>query len=312
MKLHGKAKLTSIFVGLILLLGISATGQDYRKYFINKAIADSLIKMGRYDKALDRLRLCVGVREMSTMTDEFYLGYAYFKVGKIDSASFFLNEALSEGFYFQKMDYVDYWQKMGVFDKFNNHKELELIHRKLIKNTMDYLNARPLDSALAEDLISARELDQQYRGKNASDSSWTKQMALDKANREFLKKIIKRYGWPGKKLVGYHGSNSAFLIAQHSDMDTVFQKECLRHIQLAFHKHDVNAADYAYIIDRVRVNSNRPQLFGTQFYMSEDNGIRVLKLKPVEDVQYLNLRRKIFGLPPAEEYLSSSEKKLIK
>jgi tetratricopeptide (TPR) repeat protein len=250
-------RITYSVLAFILLTGYSASCQDYREYFTNKAIADSLIKLGRYDKALEKLRLCVSVREMATITDEFYLGYAYFKAGKIDSASLLLNEALSEGFYFQKLEYVEYWQKMGVFDKFNRYKALQSIREELVKNTMDYFSGKPLDSPLAKDLISARELDQQYRGKNASHSTWKKQVALERANREFLDKIIKRYGWPGKKLVGYHGSNSAFLIAQHSDMDTVFQNECLRHIRLAFHKHDVNAADYAYIIDRHGFESPR-------------------------------------------------------
>lgn len=286
--------------------------QDYQQYFLNKVVVDSLVRLGRYQDAVQNMRKCIGVPEMATMTDEFYIGYAYFKMENIDSAALFLNKALKEGFYFQEMAYVDHWREKGVFDKFKKHKTLETVPGLLIKNTIDYLREEPIDSMLAKELIVARKLDQQHRTGKASDSLWAKQMILDKQNQEFLKKVIQGYGWPGKKLVGYEGSNSTFLIAQHADMDTVFQNVCLKYIQKAFHQHDVNSADYAYIIDRVRVNSNRAQLFGTQFYAIQESGKMKLKLKPVEGEMYLNLRRKIFGLPPVDQYLSSSQERINK
>jgi tetratricopeptide (TPR) repeat protein len=305
----GKRRL--LFVFLFFLCSLSHS-QDYHQYFANKAIADSLIRLGRYEDALENIKLCVAMPEMSTVTDEFYLGYSFFKVGNIDSAAFYLLKALNEGFFFQKMEYVNYWKEKGVFDKFETYKLLEPVEELLTKNTLAYLNAPPLDSVLANELIAARELDQKYRRIHAVDSLWAKQMILDKQNQEFLRKIIQRDGWPGKKMVGYHGSNSAFLIAQHSDMDTTFQRECLNHIRKAFYKHDVNSADYAYIIDRIRINSNRPQLFGTQFYSVVEDGKKTLKLKPVEDEKHLNLRRRLFGLPPADQYLLNSQQRLLK
>lgn len=271
-----------------------------------------MIRLGRYEDAFKNIKLCIVIPEMSTVTDEFYLGYSFFKVGNIDSAAFYLLKALHGGFFFQKMEYVNYWKEKGVFGKFETYKVLEPVQALLTENTQAYLDEIPLDSVLAKQLIAARELDQKYRGTSTSDSLWARQMILDKQNQEFLRQIIQHHGWPGKKLVGYHGSNSAFLIAQHSDMDTTFQRECLNHIQKAFYKHDVNSADYAYIIDRVRINSNRPQLFGTQFYSIVEDGKRMLKLKLVEDEKHLNLRRRLFGLPPVDQYLFSSQQKLLK
>lgn len=304
------AKRNLLFVSLFLLC-FFCHSQAYNQYFTNKAIADSLIRLGRYEDALENMKRCIQMPEMSTVTDEFYLGYSFFKIDNIDSAAFYMLKALNNGFFFQKLEYVNYWKEKGVFEKFETYEPLIQVHELLRKNTLTYLNAEPLDTVLTKELIAARELDQKYRGAHAAESLWAKQIILDKQNQEFLRKIIQREGWPGRKRVGYHGSNSAFLIAQHSDLDTTFQKECLTHIRNAYYKHDVNSADYAYIIDRVRVNSNRPQLFGTQFYSVEENGKKALKLRPVEDEKDLNLRRRIFGLPPVDEYLLSSQQRLL-
>jgi len=296
---------------LFYFLSFSGQSQDYRQYFVNKALADSLISSGRYEDALGNIRLCVAIREMATVTDEFYFGYSFFKIGNVDSAGFYLLKALKAGFFFRKMEYVDYWNEKGVFDKFMKYAVLQGVQELLTRNTLAYLNDHPLDSELASQLIAARELDQKYRG-TAVDSLWIRQMILDKQNQELLRQIIARYGWPGKKLVGYHGSNAAFLIAQHSDMDTIFQRECLGYIREAYYKHDVDPADYAYIVDRVRINSGRPQLFGTQFYPVEEDGKNVLRLKPVEDERHLDLRRRLFGLLPVEEYLRNSQRRFGK
>lgn len=296
----------------LLIVPLLCRSQDYRRYFVNKEIADSLVRSGRYEDALENIRQCVSVLEMSTVTDEFHLGYSFFKVGNIDSAVHYLMKALKGGFFFQKMEYVNYWEEKGVFRKFSAHKPLQAVQELLTKNTIAYINDHLLDSVLARELIIARDLDQKYRAARPDDSLWSRQMTLDMQNQNLLRKIIAQHGWPGKKLVGYHGSNAAFLIAQHADTDTVFQRECLGYIREAYYRHDVNAADYAYIIDRVRVNSGRLQLFGTQFYSVLEDGRKRLRLKPVEDEDHLNLRRRVFGLPPAEEYLLNSQRKLLR
>jgi hypothetical protein len=295
----------------ILIFFSRCHAQDYDQYFLNRVVVDSLVRSGRYEVALKNMRQCIRVPEMVTVSDEFFLGYAYFKTGNIDSASLFMNKAVKEGFHFHKMVYVDDWREKGVFDKFIKVESLKSIPQLLTKNTLDYENQKPSNLVLAGALTDARKLDQQYRHGEISDSLLAKQTRLDKKNQEFLNKIIQQYGWPSEKLVGYEGSNSAFLIAQHADLDTSFQHLCLRHIQLAFYHEEINSADYAYIIDRVRVNSNRQQIFGTQFLTISEKGKMKLKLKPVAAVRYVDLRRRILGLPPVDQYLSSSTERII-
>jgi hypothetical protein len=216
------------------------------------------------------------------------------------------------------MEYVEYWKEHGVFEKFSHFESLASVPEALVRNTQAYVDNTKFDSALARQLVAARVLDQRYRSRRAedaqapADSLWKIQVELDKDNRALLKKVIARHGWPGQSIVGFDGANAAFLIAQHSDLDTVFQRQCLGYLHAAYYKQDLNIADYGYLIDRVRVNTGRPQLFGTQFYMSDVGGKRKLQLKPVERPEALNLRRKVFGLPPVEEYLSASEKRVLR
>lgn len=294
--------------------------QNTDDYFVNKVIADSLIRLGKYEQGLPNLRKCVSAADFTTAADEFYLGYACFKAANIDSAAVFLKKALNAGFHFQKLEYVDYWKRQGVFEKFKRFESLAFIPEALTRNTRTYENNTRFDSALAQQLIATRALDQRYRSRHGgdslrqtqADSLWEIQMRLDKDNREFLKKVIARYGWPGQSIAGFDGANAAFLIAQHSDLDTAFQRECLGYIRAAYYSQDLNIADYGYLIDRLRVNTGRPQLFGTQFYVGNVNGKRTLQLKPLQRPETLNLRRRVLGLPPVKEYLSTSEKRLLK
>jgi hypothetical protein len=323
----GRTNLLVLNPGMIKILIISVLfihivavcdAQDPDDYFVNKEIADSLIRLGRYEQALPNIRKCVSAADFATVADEFFLGYACFKAANIDSAALFLNKALDSGFHFQKMEYVEYWKEHGVFEKFSHFESLASVPEALVRNTRAYVDNTKFDSALARQLVQARMLDQRYRSRRAEDSQapadslWKIQVELDKDNRALLKKVIARHGWPGQSIVGFDGANAAFLIAQHSDLDTVFQRQCLGYLHAAYRKQDLNIADYGYLIDRVRVNTGRPQLFGTQFYVTDVNGKLKLQLKPVERSETLNLRRKVFGLPPVEEYLSASEKRVLR
>lgn len=118
-------------------------------------------------------------------------------------------------------------------------------------------------------------------------------------NTERLKEIINEYGWPGFSLVEKDGSRAAWLLAQHSDQDLEFQKQALELLKKAVEKGEASKRNLAYLTDRVRVNSGKPQLFGTQFKKNKDGkwGPR-----PIKNPENLEKRRKEFGLEPFSEY----------
>ena len=119
---------------------------------------------------------------------------------------------------------------------------------------------------------------------------------LDLANTRRLKKLVARHGWPGQCLVGPIGGQAAWLLAQHADHDLVFQQHCLALLERAVQDQEAPAANWAYLVDRVRVEEGRPQIYGTQFHGQ-------LQPLPIEDEARVDERRAEVGLPPLAEYI---------
>jgi inosine-uridine nucleoside N-ribohydrolase len=123
--------------------------------------------------------------------------------------------------------------------------------------------------------------------------------AIDRDNTERMKRIVERYGWPGKSLVGQDGANAAWLLVQHADQDRAFQRRCLALMSVAAARGEVSKTDFAYLEDRVRVAENKPQRYGTQ--TREVNGKQVPD--PIEDEAHVDARRAEAGMPPLANYL---------
>lgn len=123
-----------------------------------------------------------------------------------------------------------------------------------------------------------------------------RQAQTDRENREWLKAVVERDGWPGRTLVGTDGAHAAWLLVQHADMD--FQRDCLRRMQEC-PAGEVAKIDLAYLTDRVRLGEGRPQIYGTQVEIKNGRW----QPKEVEDAENLDRRRKEVGLPPIAEYL---------
>jgi hypothetical protein len=117
---------------------------------------------------------------------------------------------------------------------------------------------------------------------------------VDRVNTGRMKEIVEQFGWPGYSLVGSEGATAAFLIAQHADRDFAFQEYCLELMRDAVAAGDASAQHLAFLTDRVRVNQNRPQLYGTQVGIVEGQCV----LKEIEDAPGVNERRFAMGLPP--------------
>jgi hypothetical protein len=126
---------------------------------------------------------------------------------------------------------------------------------------------------------------------------------VDKQNTARMKEIVRRYGWPGKTLVGPEAAHAAWLLVQHADSDPAFQKRCLALITEAVKKGEVPAEQMAYLMDRVRIAEKQKQVYGTQFH--DENG----RMEPqsIEDEANVDRRRREVGLPPLAEYRKSIE-----
>jgi hypothetical protein len=117
-----------------------------------------------------------------------------------------------------------------------------------------------------------------------------------------LQKILSDYGYPGFDLVGKQGSRDFWLLVQHLDQWPDFQQEVLEAMKKQVLKKNASSGDYAYLTDRVRLNTNLNQLYGTQVSYNTDSCQAVLR--PTENPESLNKRRGEVGLDRIEEYLN--------
>jgi len=123
----------------------------------------------------------------------------------------------------------------------------------------------------------------------------------DSLNQIKLKMIIEKYGFPTLDMVGKHAVEGVFYIIQHADRDAEWQKSQLPYIEIAVNNGDIDKSKYAYLYDRIKVNSGKKQLYGTQFEEVDfDN--KTTKLRPTEDIKNLDKRRMQLGLSPIEFY----------
>ncbi|MCB0414110.1 MAG: hypothetical protein KDD50_07240 [Bdellovibrionales bacterium] len=129
--------------------------------------------------------------------------------------------------------------------------------------------------------------------------------SLDEENTHDLKDILKRYKWINISQFGEKADRDAWLIVQHADNDPEFQKEILSVLKNLWEQGETNAANYAYLFDRVQssfsdLSKQRPQKYGTQ---GKCVGPGKWEPLPIEDKEHVDSRRSKLGLPPMSEYI---------
>lgn len=148
---------------------------------------------------------------------------------------------------------------------------------------------------LVTELLAMSEADQVMRDAYQTTNEWD--TSVDELNTARLKEIIEEQGWPTISLVGKKAASAAWLLAQHADKDPAFQEKCLE-LMKRLPEDEVVLWNIALFEDRVRTNTGRPQLYGTQFKMSEGQ----FGPLPIEDEEHLEERRAAMGLESFEEY----------
>jgi len=163
------------------------------------------------------------------------------------------------------------------------------------------------EPALRSELLKRVEQDQAIRneliskGVRSPDKAILARMqAIDTANTERMRAIIRLYNWPGPELVGRDGAEAAFLLVQHADL--AFQKEMLPLVEKAYRSGGLSGQSYALLLDRVLVSEGKPQVYGTQAKHFEEWKGQEPTLAPIEDEANVDKRRAEVGLPPLSEY----------
>jgi len=209
--------------------------------------------------------------------------------------------------------------KNGEVSKILSYQDEDML-RRLCKK--EFLTNQKSCNGLSEEAIKNKSLqmeliemyidDQAVRG-NAMNEIITKYgldpnkvtkdegVPVDEKNRNRLKQIFKEFGFPNKELVGRDAMQGIFLMIQHSDGDTDWQKSQLPNIEKAVKNGDMDGQSYAYLYDRIKINAGQKQLYGTQF-ANVDRTKKIAELADTEDIEHLNKRRRDVGMMPIEMY----------
>ncbi|MGB0906519.1 MAG: DUF6624 domain-containing protein [Maricaulaceae bacterium] len=127
---------------------------------------------------------------------------------------------------------------------------------------------------------------------------------VDEKSTVFMKNLLEQYDWIDRRRFGDKISSGAWILVQHADNHVELQSLALSRMEPYLKKwRGIDKGNYAYLWDRVAVNSDRKQRYGTQptWECNEEN---MLTLQPLEDPENVNKRRKKMDLNTVEAGLA--------
>lgn len=158
----------------------------------------------------------------------------------------------------------------------------------------------PSDPQLRERLLEMARVDQQARDGDWSQAMIENMLAVDAANLPEIRKIVADHGGlPAARQVGIEGVSAAWLLVQHADRAPDFQHQVLGMIMPLVESGEVSSHDFALLTDRVLVNADKPQRYGSQL-MAVDGKWQP---KPMEAPEKVDQRRASLGQMPLADYI---------
>ena len=168
--------------------------------------------------------------------------------------------------------------------------------------------------ALSKTLDSLAYVDQwpmQQLFKQLPDSAGRNLVQVEKDNfarhQPILEKIVRQVGYPGFRQVGEKSANNFWLLVQHADAYPAFQRQVLQLMLTEVKRKNASPVNYAYLTDRVAINSGQPEEYGTQV-VYEGPGIGKAIPKSLRDAQNVDRRRAAMGMEPLKNYLDMMSK----
>lgn len=117
---------------------------------------------------------------------------------------------------------------------------------------------------------------------------------VDEEGTVYLQGLLERYDWIDSKRFGSAVSQHAWLLVQHADDHPDFQALALERMPPYLESGGIKRSNYAFLWDRVAVNTGRKQRYGTQPVWECKDG--KLELQPLEDPENVDARRAGMGM----------------
>ncbi len=236
--------------------------------------------------------------------DRYNAACAWALAGNRDSAFFQLNRIAT------KSNFTDYNHMIVDTDleSLHNDKRWKDIC-ELVKQNKDKAEAnlnKPLvailDTIFQNDQGGRMQI-QEIQSKHGNDSKEMKELWKtisynDSIDLIKVVSIIDKYGWAGPDLVGDRGSQTLFLVIQHSDIK--IQDKYLPMMREAVKNKKASPGSLALLEDRVALGHGKKQIYGSQIRYS---GSGEAWVSPLEDPDNVDKRRAEVGLGPLAEYV---------
>jgi hypothetical protein len=127
-------------------------------------------------------------------------------------------------------------------------------------------------------------------------------------NLEDLEVLLQEKGWPKRSQVGPEAAGAAFFVLQHSNASA--QEKYLPAFEKACRENEASWQQYALMFDRMRMNRNLPQRYGTHANL-DNRATGESILYPLEDETKVDEWRKEIGLEPLKDYLKRTNIKYV-
>lgn len=134
--------------------------------------------------------------------------------------------------------------------------------------------------------------------------AFARAQAVDEANTSWIRETVESHGWIDVHRFGERFSAHAWILVQHADDHPEFQADMLEKMGEHLESGGVRKRDYAYLWDRVAVNHDRKQRYGTQPTWECDAN-KMMALKPIEDPDAVEALRVEMGMGTTREQLES-------
>lgn len=151
---------------------------------------------------------------------------------------------------------------------------------------------------LANQVIEMAKIDQELRLQAKPGHSLINFViyAIDIAHNYRLRQMIKKFGYPTRKMIGEKAMHSLWLLVQHQDYDLELQEECLKNC-------DFGTTESAHLVDRILVRKGKRQIYGTQLRFSRSG---ILSPHPIQNKKNVDKMRKKMRLDTLGEYLKKA------
>jgi hypothetical protein len=300
----------AVIVFLLFFIGTYSGAQRLltppAAYYSHLWTADSLCELGKYKEAAVHVSQAFAAFDGRATPDDRYKALRIFAIANEFDSAFRHIEMLADQqftnhlrvtrdtalFALRKSDTARFEKTMNRFrlnyEKFTPAQNLEWT---------TYLDSLFLDDQVIRKKYQRVGNEQGWKSPGATALMAT-MSKKDSMNTIAIAGFIDKHGWPGPDVVGQRGNSTLFLIIQHAD--AAIQEKYLPVMQKAVQLKHANAADLAFLEDRVSIARHGYQLYGTQVHF--DQVKNKMAFFPIKDERNVDERRKKMGLSPLTEY----------